>query len=554
MDEDFIISKDGVLKKYKGTDKIVIIPDNVNSIKFAFFKNTLEEVYIGKNVKQIIDSAFSNCEKLKKVHFNDKITLIGEDAFYGCKNLEELDIPDTVKEIKNNAFISLDEFKKLNYIHITSNTEKVGLNVFYHPKSICEEDYFADYKGKIILDEKNENHSWEDMIIKALRNECLIYTYLKGNLVASDSLIKKILSWLDKKSNKDLLIKVAKKKKDNDILKKLDGISNETIKNAKSFKNSNVIKKEVNTYSNDELLSLIKSEHRKTKLNYKLTKEQLNNEKFLKDIFKTNSLYFFEKVLPQITISDKEFLIEIMKHDKWSFAYADDNLKNDYDLVLELVRDEGLLLKFASKELQNDKTIVLEAIKNIPQAITYASENMKDDKEIVHQAIKNKSEITYGKGNNGNLSQVIKYSPLKFVSDRLKNDKETVMIAVSNDGNALEFASEQLKSDKEIVLKAVDNNGYALKFASDKLKDDEDVVLTAVIKIGNALEYASDRLKNNKKIVLASIKTYYGSKNAKIPEMMFYAYGSNNAIKYASQELKQDEDVIEAVKREENKD
>jgi hypothetical protein len=46
----------------------------------------------------------------------------------------------------------------------------------------------------------------------------------------------------------------------------------------------------------------------------------------------------------------------------------------------------------------------------------------------------------------------------------LKNDKEVVLEAVEQDGNALEFASEELKNDKEVVLTAIAQDMTVLSF------------------------------------------------------------------------------------------
>ena len=46
-------------------------------------------------------------------------------------------------------------------------------------------------------------------------------------------------------------------------------------------------------------------------------------------------------------------------------------------------------------------------------------------------------------------------SLLDVASDRLKNDKEVVMVAINQDGNSLEFASKELKDDKEVVLASI---------------------------------------------------------------------------------------------------
>ena len=42
------------------------------------------------------------------------------------------------------------------------------------------------------------------------------------------------------------------------------------------------------------------------------------------------------------------------------------------------------------------------------------------------------------------------------------------------------YASERLKDDKDIVLLAVKNSRYVLEYASQRLKDDKDIVLEAV--------------------------------------------------------------------------
>ena len=99
------------------------------------------------------------------------------------------------------------------------------------------------------------------------------------------------------------------------------------------------------------------------------------------------------------------------------------------------------------------------------------------------------------------------------------NNKEEVLEAVREDGDALQYASEDLKADKEVVLAAVNNWGSALQYASKELRADREVVLVALStdeliiggdswgldkewvlvenNRGSALEYASEELKND---------------------------------------------------------
>jgi hypothetical protein len=51
---------------------------------------------------------------------------------------------------------------------------------------------------------------------------------------------------------------------------------------------------------------------------------------------------------------------------------------------------------------------------------------------------------------------------LRFASERLKNNKTIVSLAVQKDGLPLEFASDRLRNDEEIVSLAVQNDGEAL--------------------------------------------------------------------------------------------
>ena len=66
------------------------------------------------------------------------------------------------------------------------------------------------------------------------------------------------------------------------------------------------------------------------------------------------------------------------------------------------------------------------------------------------------------------------------------NDREVVLAAVSNHGQALYYASDELKNNKEVVVAAVHNDGWALVNASPRLKADRGVVLTAVSNRGYA--------------------------------------------------------------------
>ena len=107
----------------------------------------------------------------------------------------------------------------------------------------------------------------------------------------------------------------------------------------------------------------------------------------------------------------------------------------------------------------------------------------QDDEEVVKAAVS-----SYG-------------SVLVLASDRLKNSKEVVKIAVSNDttGSALFFASSRLRNNAEVVAAALKNNENQLKDASFLLRNNKKFIKKAllpekgVMDLSNLGHFAKDR-------------------------------------------------------------
>eukprot|EP01080_Neovahlkampfia_damariscottae_P008651 gene8651-598_t len=89
---------------------------------------------------------------------------------------------------------------------------------------------------------------------------------------------------------------------------------------------------------------------------------------------------------------------------------------------------------------------------------------------------------------------------------KLKDDRNIVLEAVNQNGQALSSASENCRKDKEIVLIAVSTYGRSLRFASMELKNDKQVVKSAVLNDSSALSYS--RIKKNEKEDCEMIYSY----------------------------------------------
>lgn len=90
------------------TVKSYEIPSSVETLAdTSFEKPRLEEVIIGKNVKNIGFRAFRSCLMLKTVTFAEGNSLEEFDniqAFYNCPKLESIDLPDSCTSVTNDTF------------------------------------------------------------------------------------------------------------------------------------------------------------------------------------------------------------------------------------------------------------------------------------------------------------------------------------------------------------------------------------------------------------------------------------------------------------------
>lgn len=98
-DNDFVISQ-GILLRYKGSEEVVTIPENVTSIyQGAFMQNAaVKKVVIPKTVKSIANASFYQCPNLKIIVCAGKAGSVGSYMVYQCNALVNMVAPKGSKE------------------------------------------------------------------------------------------------------------------------------------------------------------------------------------------------------------------------------------------------------------------------------------------------------------------------------------------------------------------------------------------------------------------------------------------------------------------------
>lgn len=136
---DFEIT-DGVLKRYNGTNPVVVIPSGVTKIDSSallrnYTKVAITKVIIPEGVTEIGRSAFANQERLKEIVFpvNSLIT-IGSQAFQNCA-IESIKIPNSVTSLQAYAFANC---KNLKFVDLSNQLTYISDALFSGCTSLTE--------------------------------------------------------------------------------------------------------------------------------------------------------------------------------------------------------------------------------------------------------------------------------------------------------------------------------------------------------------------------------------------------------------------------------
>ncbi len=136
-DSQFTVDRAGVLTGFKGTDRDIVIPDNVRVIGPGVFagKQGITSVTIPDGVTKIDTKAFYGCTGLRWVDLPESLTEIGYQAFYNNDALYEISLPGSLRTIGEGAF---SDCGALTELVIPDSVHTIDKTAFSSCSRLCE--------------------------------------------------------------------------------------------------------------------------------------------------------------------------------------------------------------------------------------------------------------------------------------------------------------------------------------------------------------------------------------------------------------------------------
>lgn len=160
-------SKEDIPSWSYANKKLTILKDTTNyngtNMPWYKYKNDIEIIEIGNDVKYIGDYAFTGFTNLKKVYFNNNLKKIGKYAFSNT-GVEYIILPDSVIEIGEYAFSNNSLMKVLvlsdNLLNVSNSLAKNSKNLEVvilgkNTTKVGEGSFFGTNLIKLVIPNKN---------------------------------------------------------------------------------------------------------------------------------------------------------------------------------------------------------------------------------------------------------------------------------------------------------------------------------------------------------------------------------------------------------------
>lgn len=163
----------------------------------------------------------------------------------------------------------------------------------------------------------------------------------------------------------------------------------------------------------------------------------------------------------------------------YPFSLVSKELRDDKEVVMANASTWFCNLADVSAHLRKDKEVVMAYVSTNPYNLKHASARLQDDEKIVLAAAQHKrgTDVLHDCGpkcqdNETIATYVVAKNglELQYASERVRNIKNVVLVALQNDSRAFQYASLELQSDPD-AINAYNETREQEKKADEKLKE-----------------------------------------------------------------------------------
>lgn len=221
---------------------------------------------------------------------------------------------------------------------------------------------------------------------------------------------------------------------------------------------------------------------------------------------------------------------------------ADPNKREDQDFVVNAIRTNSNDMQYVSDAFKASHVFMREIVQRNGRLLKYANTTVRNDRNVVETAVTNDGlAFEYAGADlkaDGRLAIVAlkngRWDASNFfqqIATTLKTDKAFIVKVLQIHPEWLSKVDPSLRTHADVVIAAAGKDSRCFELAEPACWEDKSFVLLALQSDGRYLRKASDSLKADRDAVLAAVRNY------------------GPALWYASKDMQEDGEVVFAAIR-----
>lgn len=205
----------------------------------------------------------------------------------------------------------------------------------------------------------------------------------------------------------------------------------------------------------------------------------------LQDAIKKKNIEFSNLSLEQR--DNFELGLIAVKTSAYNYKHLSERLRNDLDIAYVAFARIGWPLKYSGDKVKSDLDLVIRAVTSSDFALEFASKELQNNPEVVKAAC-------VGKWRNGDA--------FRFASNELRSNKEFIRLIYPTSIEVLKYVDKSIFKDFNFIVSLVETNFLGVKYLNDRLKNNKKLA-EIVVKINPRSIYLfSNKIQTHPKILM----------------------------------------------------